>query len=135
MPLVHHEQCFGCGRTNLFGLMLEVERVEDGSVAGRCFIKQDHQGAVRGFAHDGIVATALGEAMSLACGPSTLAQAVTVGYIGAAAVGEFLYLEARVEEDVDGMLTATATATAAAGAQDGGEVVAKARGTYSAAGG
>jgi acyl-coenzyme A thioesterase PaaI-like protein len=135
MPLVHHEQCFGCGRTNLFGLMLEVERADDGSVAGRCFIKQDHQGAVRGFAHDGIVATALGEAMSLACGPRTLAQAVTVGYIGAAAVGEFLYVEAQVEEDADGMLTATATATATAAAADGGEVVAKARGTYSTAGG
>jgi acyl-coenzyme A thioesterase PaaI-like protein len=135
MPLVHHEQCFGCGRTNLFGLMLDVERAGDGCVAGRCFIKQDHQGAVRGFAHDGIVATALGEAMSLACGPETLAQAVTVGYIGAAAVGEFLYVEAQVEEDADGILTATATATTSGGAREGGEVVAKARGTYSSAGG
>ncbi|HEY8764792.1 MAG TPA: hypothetical protein VIM18_11395 [Solirubrobacteraceae bacterium] len=129
MPLVHHEQCFGCGRTNLFGLMLEVERADDGSVAGRCFIKQDHQGAVRGFAHDGIVSTALGEAMSLACGPGTLAQAVTVGFIGAAPVGEFLHVEAQIEEDSDGLLTATASASA------GGDVVAKARGTYSAAGG
>ncbi|MGI8863240.1 MAG: PaaI family thioesterase [Solirubrobacteraceae bacterium] len=133
MPLVHHQQCFGCGRTNLFGLMLEIERAEDGSVAGRCFIKQDHRGAVPGYAHDGIVGTALGEAMSLACGPETLAQAVTVGYIGAAAVGEFLYVEAQVEKDADGIVTATAKATSSAGA--GGDVVAKARGTYSSAGG
>jgi acyl-coenzyme A thioesterase PaaI-like protein len=128
MALVHHELCFGCGRTNLFGLQLELERQTDGSVAGRCFIKQDHQG-VRGFAHDGILAAALAEAMSLACGPGTLAQAVTVGYLGAAAVGEFLHVDAQIEERADDVLTATAQASA------DGEVVAKARGTYAAVGG
>jgi hypothetical protein len=30
MPLLHHEQCFGCGRTNLFGLLLEAEPAVDG---------------------------------------------------------------------------------------------------------
>ena len=45
MPLVHHELCFGCGRANPFGLMFEIEVTAAGSVeAGRCFIKQDHQG-------------------------------------------------------------------------------------------
>ena len=48
MPLVHHELCFGCGRVNLFGLLLEVDEVAPGAVAGRCFVKQDHQGADRG---------------------------------------------------------------------------------------
>ena len=48
MPLVHHELCFGCGRTNLCGLLLEVQEKASGSVAGRGFIKQDHQGAERG---------------------------------------------------------------------------------------
>ena len=65
MARVHHEQCFGCGRTNLFGLLLEVEEVAPGAVAGRCFIKQDHQGAEGGRAHDGVVAAALSEAMSV----------------------------------------------------------------------
>jgi len=42
MPLLRHELCFGCGPTNRFGLLLEVEEVAPGAVAGRCFIKQDH---------------------------------------------------------------------------------------------
>jgi hypothetical protein len=68
MPLVHHELCFGCGRTNLFGILLDVEPVGPDAVAGRCFIKQDHQGPDRGRAHEGVVAAALAEAMALACG-------------------------------------------------------------------
>jgi hypothetical protein len=28
MALVHHDLCFGCGQTNLFGLLLEVEPVD-----------------------------------------------------------------------------------------------------------
>lgn len=46
MALVHHDLCFGCGQTNLFGLLLEVERVDERRVTGRCFIKQDHQGPI-----------------------------------------------------------------------------------------
>ena len=37
MALVHHDLCFGCGQTNLFGLLLEIERVDADRVAGRCF--------------------------------------------------------------------------------------------------
>ena len=59
VPLVHHEFCFGCGRVNLFGLLLEVEETGPGAVAGRCFIKQDHQGPDRGNAHEGVVAAAV----------------------------------------------------------------------------
>jgi acyl-coenzyme A thioesterase PaaI-like protein len=60
----HHELCFGCGQANLFGLQLELAPREDGSVAGRFFVKQDHQGPP-GYAHGGIVSTALDEAMAL----------------------------------------------------------------------
>jgi hypothetical protein len=125
MGLVHHELCFGCGATNLFGLLLEAERQPDGSVVGRCFIKQDHQGALRGFAHDGIVAAALHEVMALTCGPGARAHAVTVGFVGAAPVGEFLHVQGAIEERADDELTLTASARAE------GQVVAKARGTYS----
>ena len=90
MPLVHHEQCFGCGRTNLFGLLLEVEEVVPGAVAGRCFIKQDHQGADGGRAHDGVVAAALAEAMSLACGLDARAVSFEVSLYAAAPVGAFV---------------------------------------------
>jgi acyl-coenzyme A thioesterase PaaI-like protein len=124
VALVHHELCFGCGRTNLFGLLVELERAEDGSVSGRCFIKQDHQGPVRGQAHEGIVATALAEAMSLACGPQAIAHAVTVGYIGVAPVGTFMALHAKVQERVEETITVTGIASS------DGAAVAKSRGTY-----
>ena len=126
MPLVHHELCFGCGRTNLFGLLTEVERTSDDAVAGRCFIKQDHQGPDRTRAHPGIVGVALSEAMALACGPDAQPLAVTVGYLGSAAVGAFLELEAKIEERDGEELTVTASASSEQ------RIVARARGTYSA---
>lgn len=125
MTLVHHELCFGCGRNNLFGLLLEAERSDDGSVSGRCFIKQDHQGAVRGRAHEGILAAALAEAMSLACGPGASAHAVTVGYLELPAVGEFVRVEAEVVERAGEELTVAGSALS-----DAGAVIARARGAY-----
>src|SRR5947209_2653439 len=122
--LVHHELCFGCGRTNLFGLLSELERTEEGVVAGRCFIKQDHQGPQRGTAHEGIVAAALSEAMSFACGEKMRAVSIEVTLEGRIPVGEFLEVEAQVLDLPDGAFQATATAMA----QD--EPVAGARGTY-----
>ena len=111
MPLVHHELCFGCGRVNLFGLLLEVQEVAPGTVAGRCFLKQDHQGADRGHGHEGVIGAALLEAMALACGPDARALAFEVSLSAPAPVGSFLDLEARVERS-DGPITyATATAS------------------------
>ena len=63
-PPGHHDLCFGCGVANLFGLQMELERTGAG-VAGRVFLKQDHQGP-GGTAHAGVVAAALEEAMALA---------------------------------------------------------------------
>jgi acyl-coenzyme A thioesterase PaaI-like protein len=125
MPLVHHELCFGCGRVNLFGLLLEVEPSGAGAVSGRCFLKQDHQGSDRGRAHDGILAAALTEAMALACGPSATAIALAVELAEAPPVGTFLTVEARVEGR-DGA-TARATATAAS---DDRRIVARGRGRF-----
>ena len=112
MALVHHELCFGCGRVNLFGLLLEVQEVAPGAVAGRCFLKQDHQGADRGMAHAGIVASALAEAMALACGLDARVISFELSLSEPSPVGVFLDVEARVERR-DGQ-TAYATATAAA---------------------
>jgi len=112
VPLVHHEQCFGCGRTNLFGLLLEVEEVAPGAVAGRCFIKQDHQGADGGRAHDGVIAAALAEAMSLACGVDARTVSFEVSMYAAAPVGTFVEVVARVEGRYGPLASATATAKA-----------------------
>lgn len=118
MPLVHHELCFGCGRNNLFGLLLELERTTPETVAGRCFIKQDHQGSERGFAHEGIVATALSEAMAFACGPPARARQLRIEFSAPVAVGRFLEvladahgLRASATAQVDGSVVARASAT------------------------
>ena len=124
MPLVHHELCFGCGRTNLFGLLLEVDEVAPGAVTGRCFIKQDHQGADRGFAHDGVVAAALAEAMGLACGLGARAAGFEVWLESPAPVGGFVDLVARIEGRDGPLMNVTATASADQ------RMVARARGSF-----
>ena len=93
--LVHHELCFGCGRTNLFGLLMELEQTAEGRVRGRGFIKQDHQGPVRGAAHPGIVAAALLEAMAFAADGDWEAIAVELSVPAPAPVGAFLDVEAQ----------------------------------------
>jgi hypothetical protein len=122
--LIHHELCFGCGRTNLFGLHLEAEETARGSVAGRAFIKQDHQGATLGQAHDGIVTAALAEALAFAVGPDARLQMLEIDVVGSARVGEFLDVEAHVEGHEPKHVHASATATA------DGQAVARARASY-----
>jgi acyl-coenzyme A thioesterase PaaI-like protein len=124
VALVHDELCFGCGRANLFGLMLELNETGPGVVEGRGFVKQDHRGPERGSAHPGIVAAALTEAMALAGGLNTVPLAVTVGFIDTAAVGEFLELSAGIEQRTDDGIQVTASA------RSEGRLVARARGTY-----
>jgi len=112
MALVHHDLCFGCGQTNLFGLLLEVERVGPDRVAGRCFIKQDHQGPDPRAAHQGVIAAGLCEAMALACGPKARAVSVTVELTADdAPVGAFLDVEAATGDREGGTISATATAS------------------------
>ena len=98
-PITHHDLCFGCGTANLFGLQLELERAPDGGVEGRFFVKQDHQGPP-GYAHGGVLAAALDEAMALLLHDRGL-RAVTgrleVDLRGPAPVGAFVTVDARVE--------------------------------------
>jgi acyl-coenzyme A thioesterase PaaI-like protein len=108
--LVHHELCFGCGRTNLFGLQMELEAVAEGHVRGRAFVKQDHQGPARGSAHEAILLAALGEAMGFACGPDMRAVRLELKLEAPAPVGAFLDLQARAGDPADDGFTATATA-------------------------
>jgi acyl-coenzyme A thioesterase PaaI-like protein len=97
--ITHHELCFGCGQANLFGLQLEVEPRDDGSVAGRFFVKQDHQGPP-GVAHGGILATALDEAMALLVhheGIHALTTGLEVRLRAPAPVGTFVDVTAEIE--------------------------------------
>ena len=90
----HHDLCFGCGLANVFGLALEAVRDDDGSVTGRFFVKQDHQGA-DGAAHAGVLAAALYEVLALAVDGAP--ARFEVDLVGAAPVGTMVDLEANAE--------------------------------------
>jgi acyl-coenzyme A thioesterase PaaI-like protein len=123
----HHELCFGCGQQNLFGLQLELEPLEGGGVAGRFFVKQDHQGPP-GVAHGGIVGTALDEAMSLAVhaeGVLALTTRLEIALSRPVAVGSFVELTARIESREGGRLRAAAEAL-----DERGERCARAEGEF-----
>ena len=112
MGLVHHQLCFGCGQANLFGLQMEVERAEGGGVAGRFFVKQDHQGRP-GLAHPGMVATALEETMSLALeaeGVGADLESLELRIEAAVPLGTFVQVSASVGEADGGVLEVTAEA-------------------------
>ena len=126
MTIRHHDLCFGCGQSNLFGLQVELERTPDGGVDGRFFVKQDHQGPP-GFAHGGVLAAALDEAMSLLLhdeGTYALTAALEIELEAPAPVGSFVELQARREAQEGRTLVLTATASGEAG------TLASARGTF-----
>jgi len=126
--IVHHDLCFGCGHANLFGLQLEVSAREGGGVAGRLFVKQDHQGPP-GFAHGGVLATALDETMALLLheqGDLALTARLDVELLAPAPIGAFVEVQAAIEEEQGRKLLLSAEAKAA----DGGETLARARGTF-----
>ncbi len=102
MTLAHHELCFGCGNANLFGLQMELEPADGqpGAVTGRFFLKQDHQGAP-GEAHDGVMASALQEAMAVALhsrGLHARTRRLEVALEGPVPLGVFVRVDASVEE-------------------------------------
>jgi len=108
----HHDLCFGCGQANLFGLQLELSRSGEG-VEGRFFVKQDHQGPP-GYAHGGVIATALDEAMALLLfdrGSFALTRRLEVELTAPAPVGTFVRVTARVEEEGERALRLAAEAT------------------------
>jgi acyl-coenzyme A thioesterase PaaI-like protein len=125
--LLHHDLCFGCGQANLFGLQLELEPSPDGGVDGRFFVKQDHQGPP-GFAHGGVIAAALDEAMALVLlseSTSALTARLEVDLLAPAPVGTFVRVEAGLEESDARTLRLRARARS----EDGGEL-AVARGVF-----
>ena len=125
--IIHHDLCFGCGQANLFGLQLELEASADGGVEGRFFVKQDHQGPP-GYAHGGVMAAALDEAMALLLferGTFAVTGRLEVDLLGPAPVGTFVRVSARLEEKGERTVALSAEATG----EDGGRLAA-ARGTF-----
>jgi acyl-coenzyme A thioesterase PaaI-like protein len=124
--IFHHDLCFGCGQANVFGLQLELEAQPGGGVEGRFFVKQDHQGPP-GFAHGGVIAAALDEAMALLLhGEQTTALTgrLAVDLIAPAPVGTFMTVRAEQVDSADRKLTLRAEAVVE------GEVVARGAGVF-----
>jgi acyl-coenzyme A thioesterase PaaI-like protein len=129
IPVRHHDLCFGCGLANVFGLGLELRAAGEG-VAGRFFVKQDHQGPP-GHAHGGILAAALDEAMALAAlreGELWMTARLEVDFRAPAPVGAFVAVEAALAPD-GGQLWARASARA----EDDGTLLAEGRALFLAA--
>ena len=106
MTITHHELCFGCGLANLFGLQMELEADRPGRVGGRFFVKQDHQGPP-GYAHGGVIATALDEAMALLVhgeGIHALTRRLEIDLLGPVPIGTFAAIEAWIESREGGRL-------------------------------
>jgi acyl-coenzyme A thioesterase PaaI-like protein len=125
--IVHHDLCFGCGPANLFGLQLELEPADERAVEGRFFVKQDHQGPP-GYAHGGVIAAALDEAMALLLfgeGTFALTRRLEIDLLAPAPVGAFVSVSARVEDEAERTLTLAAEA-----AGDHGKRLAAAKGTF-----
>ena len=125
--IVHHELCFGCGQANLFGLQLELEPAADGGVEGRFFVKQDHQGPP-GYAHGGVIAAALDEAMALLVferGTFAVTGRLELDLLAPAPVGTFVQVSARSESE--GRRTLELSADAAG---EDGRPLAAAKGTF-----
>ena len=97
-------------------------------MAGRFFVKQDHQGPP-GYAHGGVIATALDEAMSLvlhSSGTLALTVQLEVELLAPAAVGSFVGIEASEAKQVgERRLELSARALS-----EGGTEVARARGVF-----
>ena len=104
-----------------------MEPSPDSGVDGRFFVKQDHQGPP-GYAHGGVMAAALDEAMALvllAEGTSAVTARLEVDLLAPAPVGTFVRVEAELEESDARTLRLRARARS----EDGGEL-AVARGVF-----
>jgi acyl-coenzyme A thioesterase PaaI-like protein len=129
LRISHHDLCFGCGSANLFGLQLELEQQADGTVSGRFFVKQDHQGPP-GAAHGGVVAAALDEAMSLALhaeGTYALTGRLEIDLRAPAPVGAFVRLEAAIKRREQDKIWIEASAH---GDDDNEHLLAQAKGVF-----
>ena len=128
MAITHHELCFGCGVANLFGLQMELEREGEG-VSGRFFLKQDHQGPP-GYAHGGVLACALDEAMALCVhdeGRLAVTGRLEVEFRAPAPVGSFVRVDARVDRREGRRIELSASAREVGGER---RVLAEGRATF-----
>ena len=121
----HHPNCFGCGTENAASLGLRMRPEGDG-VAGEVTFGEQHMGAP-GFAHGGVVAAALDDALGMLLirlRRAAVTRRLEVDYERPCFVGRRYELAARCER-VDGRkLWLDSTLS------EDGEVVARAKGLF-----
>lgn len=124
--------CFGCGKTNPVSLKLEFERDGD-AVRSRTTIDPRYAG-YRDFAHGGIVAAILDEAMGWALlhvgGRHGVTKKLEVHYRRPVHVGKPIVVTARLRSDASEVGAANATLVEATIADDRGRVLAGAEGEW-----
>jgi len=99
-PMLHaaHNRCFGCGRENTGGLLLEFLLAADGSVVCLPTIPDRFEGHP-GYLHGGIIATLLDEAMSKAVrarGVAAMTRQLEVEYLRPVPSGVELRIEGKL---------------------------------------
>lgn len=107
----HYAHCFGCGREQAHGLLLEARAGEGVSLTAEFTVQPAHQGAP-GLAHGGVLATALDETVgSLNWLLRTVAVTgrLETDYLRPVPVGTTLHLEAEVTAVAGRKIYSTAT--------------------------
>lgn len=92
----HHDKCFGCGAANPDGLQADWHLAEDDTLHGSFLVHEGLQGPP-GYAHGGIMAAALDEAMSLlvhGLGTHNVTSGFEVRLVAATRIGTRVRLKA-----------------------------------------
>jgi uncharacterized protein (TIGR00369 family) len=121
-------KCFGCGGNNAGGMKLTFEQDNaNRRVVGRFVLDERYQGGA-GFAHGGIIATLLDEAMGKVCrfrDVRAVTAELTVEYLKPVSVGKEIIVEGRETEQKGRNLFMTGEIRNGAG-----EVLARGKGRF-----
>ncbi len=105
------DYCYCCGEKNAKGLHLKFVYPEEGKSLTTTIIPTYYTGW-KNLVHGGYLAMLLDEAMAHACGSlgkEAFTAEITVRYVKPAKVGEFIRVEAQVDEYKPRLLNASAT--------------------------
>lgn len=112
MAVQHHELCFGCGNSNLFGLHIEADTSGEKGLAAEFVVRDEHTGA-SGYAHTGVLSGALYEVMALSLpaeGVHGRAEHVEVDFHESVPRGSVIELTTTVGRSGEGRIRLHATA-------------------------
>lgn len=100
------DNCFCCGRKNLKGLSVRIEKESDGISILRCILTNEYE-SFPGIVHGGIVSTLLDEAIWYAfyfCGITTVTRKLNITFKKSVPVGKPLIIKGEVVKNLKGNL-------------------------------